>query len=178
MTKQEYAAMLRALRNGIAGQMVGQQKQLPQGDNNVDFHTLVFPANDERQGLQIAYRRRDCYILGYRTTAGAVYATSGNTAIAQGSIDLGFKDDYPNIGWKDKDKTNIVKTIEDLDGALWRASDGKIGALDYGTIAITLAEALRFQDVMMAVVKGTEISGRMVKWDAQVQAGNAVLLSG
>jgi hypothetical protein len=30
----------------------------------------------------------------------------------------------------------------------------------------------------MAVVNGTEISGRMVKWDAQVAAGEAVLLSG
>jgi hypothetical protein len=50
--------------------------------------------------------------------------------------------------------------------------------MDYGIIAITMAEALRFKDVMMAVIKGTEISGRMVKWDARVQAGNAVLLSG
>jgi hypothetical protein len=32
--------------------------------------------------------------------------------------------------------------------------------------------------VQLAVNKGTPISSRMTKWDAQVLAGNAVLLSG
>jgi hypothetical protein len=142
------------------------------------FITLAFPAGDDRQGLQIAYRQSDIYIQGYRTANGTVYAVHNQLAIAQGATDLGFEDDYPSIGWKDRDKTDITKTIDDLDGALWRASAGKIGGIDFGTLAITLAEAVRFSDVQKAVNKGTPISSRMTKWDAQVLAGNAVLLSG
>lgn len=182
LNNQQYRNMVDDIIERCPGHWNGRRKQLTMGNNNPFNFILQFPNGDERQGMQIIYRTRDLYILGYVTIAGTSYVTHDQLANVAGATDLGFNGDYATLGWNRQglavNNGGPVVSVPELDTALYRAYDGQAAAGDLCIMAIALAEAVRFKNVERAVRGGDPITTNMVDWNQQIVSGEATLLSG
>ena len=158
-----------------------QVKQLPAIAGHIAI-TLQFPNGDHRQGMQILYRRRDAYIMGYRTAGNQFYAAHNQVANIPNSLSLRFNDDYATLGWNRQglaiNRGGPTVDVPSLDIALHSAAVGPTSAGQLCTIVVALAEGIRFMDVEKAVRGQLRISTDMVDWNQQLAAGEACLRQG
>lgn len=186
MNNKDYTDMVLEVVGALPGvlQKVNQRwvKQLPPAAAPAVPIALQFPAGDQRQGMQIYYRRHDAYIMGYRTTGGTSYACNNQVANIPASVNLTFNDDYATLGWNRQglavNAGGPTVTVATLDQALHSASNGAVSSKQLCTIVIALAEGVRFDDVEKAVRAGSTITTAMVDWAMQMGAGKAVLRQG
>ena len=186
MNNQNYRDMVENVCEQLPGnwQRIGTRmvKQLPNLATVVGI-ALQFPAGDLRQGMQIFYRQRDAYIMGYRTANAQSYATHNQLANVAGAIDLGYNDDYAVLGWNRQGPSvntlgGPVVDVPTLDQALTSAAAGRATAAQLGRIVVALAEGVRFIDVERAVRGALPITTAMVDWNQQLAAGVAALRQG
>lgn len=182
MNNADYRAMVDHAVENVPGAWNGRIKQLPVGNNAAFNFVLQFPANDLRQGMQIVYRTRDWYILGYVTTGGVAYVTHDQVGNVAGATDLGFDGDYASLGWNRQglavNAGGPMVSVALLDIALYSAAAGAASAGQLCVIAIALAEGVRFKNVERAVRATDPINTEMVDWAQQLAAGEAILRSG
>lgn len=186
MKNQDYRDMVDDVLDQLPGNWqkhLGRTlKQLPNNNTAVGI-TLKFPANDQRQGMQIFYRESDAYIMGYQTVNGQNYATNNQINNIANANNLGFNDDYATLGWnRQGPSVNALNgpsvSVGTLDLALTSAANGAVTRIQLCRIVLALAEGVRFMDVEKAVRGGFTIDTSMVDWNQQLQNGNAKLKQG
>ena len=186
MNNQQYRAMVDDVCEQLPGnwQRIGSRmvKQLP-GAGAPVYLTLQFPQGDNRQGMQIIYRRHDAYIMGYVTTAGQAYAAHNQMGNVPNAIDLTYKDDYATLGWnRQGPSVNTANgptvSVAQLDMALNSAAVGAVNKIGLCRMVLALAEGVRFMDVERAVRGNLPINTQMVDWAQQLAEGMAVLKQG
>ncbi|TRW97670.1 hypothetical protein FNJ84_09260 [Paracoccus sp. M683] len=178
MTKNEYIANITALNRTLATLEAATGDLVPRtagAANCVEVEVGFSLAR--RVKLMIQYG--DLYIQGFRNKDGELFLFAGSKYNGSGAVASQFngKTDYGSLGWSRHSGKTV--TLDDLDNALTTFYNAKAGTTTFANVqnamlccALGFAEALRFQDVSMAVMNGTEIASADVDWSARTKAND------
>lgn len=152
--RQNITAARIALSDAGTGQPPGPRTTRASG-----FTT--FTVTDTTSPLTLIYTANNLYIEGFRNSGGVVFLHKHSGYSITPGTRFGFGNEYKELGY---DRLGaITVTLDNVNGALAAAYNAKattsVDALKraFLYLAISFAEAVRFEDVLDHIIDGTEI---------------------
>jgi hypothetical protein len=132
---------------------------------------LVYTVMDDIAPLKVVFRLQNLYVCGWYNSSNQLFLAERCEYAINPQKRLPYTFDYGELGFNQSASVKKVNvTLGSLNNALKRLHNAQVGDPPNNfkpwivEVAIGLSEAMRFSNVMVAVLKGTETGP--LNWDA------------